>query len=345
MKDVFTFGVSLDPDEREDVVRRKNSPVERAGLRYPDPYQALASSFSFSSISLGNFPVESWLTPLPSEAELFMCTVENYVAFIDSDGCWEYTTAVKNHMKDSIGDSRSLMIAVDHSLAVASIMHSCEIYGKDNCGLVIFDSHFDGILPSYRCGLIQYDIDTNPNTKFDPNDPFLIGRTESFNADSFLYKIINEKILLPENIVVVGVSDYPSSKTSKIKDERVMCFVDFYHSYEERGVRIIPKEKIGANPRLFDPASIDVDNLHLSIDIDVGSRNAIYGARFIDYKGLSEVEIFALIKKIVQSKKRIVSADISEIDIWKAGKKFFGKTDRTYEIAAKMANMIFADRP
>ncbi|MHC1609737.1 MAG: arginase family protein [Candidatus Methanofastidiosia archaeon] len=342
MEDILVFGVPLDPDEREEVVRRKHDVTKRSALDYTDPYSALCSKFSFNKKLLGNFPVESWLTPIPNEEELFMCTVENYVGFIDCDGCWEYTMAIKKYLDESANNKRSLMVAVDHSVAAASIMHSCEQYGKEDCGIVVFDSHFDGILPSYRCGLIQYDLDTNPSSNFDKNDPFIFGRSESFNADSFLFKLIDDGLVEPNNIIVAGVSDYPSNKTAKIKDERVEKFVEFYRHYEDIGVTIIPKEKIKANPRAFDISSLDCSSLHVSVDVDVGSRNALYGARFIDYKGLSSPEIFYMLDKVLQSKKKIVSADISEIDVWRANRKHFGKQDNTYTIASRIGNKLFS---
>ncbi|MBN1786676.1 MAG: arginase family protein [Candidatus Methanofastidiosa archaeon] len=341
MEGVVVFGVPLDPDEREDVVMMKNDPKLRSSIRVKDPYTAVSERLSFKKELIGSAPVEPWLTPFPPDEMLFMCTVENYVTFIDCDGCWEYAMAIKDSMGDLVGDRRSLMIAVDHSAACASMIRSSEAYGKEDCGIIIFDSHFDGILPSYRCGLIQHDIDTNPNSPFDPDDPFIFGRSESFNADSFLFKLIDEKYVLPENVMVVGVSDYPSAKAEKLGDERVSRYIDFYHGYEERGVTVIPKERLRANPRLFDMGKLDVGNLHVSIDVDVGSRMALHGARFIDYKGLSEREIFNLLGGIRTSGKRIVSADISEIDVWKAGRMFSGKKDRTYEIASKMGNALF----
>jgi len=340
MPNVDVIGVPLDPDERESVVRIKNDPVARSELRFHEPYSALVDKLKFDKKTHGNFPVEPWLTSFPSEEELFMCTVENFVAFIDSDGCWEYTELVRRYMEEKIGDNRSLMLAVDHSVACASMIRASEIYGKDDYGLIIFDSHFDGILPTHRCDLIQYDLEMNPDTRFSRDDPFLYNRGESFNADSFLFKMIDENYINPENVIVVGVSDYPST-ISNIDDERISRFVDFYHSYEEKGIKIITKDKLRANKKFFDPSMLETKNIHVSMDIDVGSRNAIYGARFIDYKGLSSNEIFYLLQKILDTKKRIVSADICEIDVWKAGKKFFGKQDRTYEVAAKIANMLF----
>jgi len=341
MDEIVVFGVPLDPDEREEVVIKKHDTALRSKLKEKDPYSAICEKIPFKKRLLGNAPVESWLTPFPSEEELFMCTVENYVAFIDCDGCWEYTKAVRDSMRELVSDRRSLMVAVDHSVACASMIHSAEKYGKDDLGVVIFDSHFDAILPTYRCGLIQYDIDTNPNSPFDPNDPFVYGRPDSFNADSFLFKLLEDGYILPENVMVVGVSDYPSKKSEKIDDERVGRYLELYHGFEEKGVKVISKERFRANRKSFDMGQLDVGHLHVSLDVDVGSRMALHGARFIDYKGLSEREIFSLLNSIRSSKSSIVSADINEIDVWKAGLMYSGKKDRTYDISLKMANAIF----
>ncbi|HPR41951.1 MAG TPA: arginase family protein [Candidatus Methanofastidiosa archaeon] len=171
------------------------------------------------------------------------------------------------------------------------------------------------------------------------DDPFIHARSDSFNADSFIYKLIDEKYILPENVIVVGVSDYPK-EISKIDDKRISDFVDFYKSYEEMGLTIVTKEMINSNPRFFDPSSLEVEKLHVSVDIDVGSRNAIYGARFTDFKGLPEKEIYSLIDNIKSCDAKVVSSDINEIDVWKAGSKFFGKSDRTYEVATTIGRKL-----
>ena len=341
MDDVVIVGAALDPDEREDVVDRKHDLQARGALLYHDPYEAVVAKVAFPHTAMGAFPVEPWLTPVPPDSELFMCTVENYVAFIDADGCWEYAEAVRKGMEETLEGRRTLLVAVDHSLAAAPILRACEQHGKEDVGIIMFDSHFDGILPSYRCGLIQYDIDTNPQSPFDPDDPFISCRPESFNADSFLFKLIDEKRIEPENVIIAGVSDYPSVKTEGVRDERVQRFLSFYHHYEELGVTIIPKERLKANPRAFDPAKLGVSAMHVSVDIDVGSRTALYGARFIDYKGLSEQEILAMIAKVRACKAPVMSADLCEIDVWKAGLKHYGKRDLTYDIAARIATALF----
>jgi len=340
MNEICVFGVPLDPDERNSSIMRKCDKEERSKLAYSDPYAALSNKIRLDKRQIGNMDVESWLTPLPSLEELFMCTVENYVAFIDSDGCWEYVKLAMEFMKDNIGPSPSLMLTVDHSMAAASILHSTELYGKEDLGVIIFDSHFDGILPRFRSGLAEYDMEFNPNTRFSKNDPFILSRSDSFNADSFLYKLIDEKHILPENVMVVGVSDYPKDILT-IDDERISSFVDFYQSYEEKGVKIVTKENFKTNPKSFDISSLDTKNLHVSVDIDVGSRNAIYGARFIDFKGLSEKDIYTLTGMISSAEAKVVSGDINEIDVWKAGNKFYGKKDRTYEVAAAISQQLF----
>nr|HOP08669.1 arginase family protein [Candidatus Methanofastidiosa archaeon] len=99
--------------------------------------------------------------------------------------------------------------------------------------------------------------------------------------------------------------------------------------------------RLRANKRLFDLSQLEAGHLHVSIDVDVGSRMALHGARFIDYKGLSEREIFSLLESVRSSNKRIVSSDINEMDVWKAGQMYSGKKDRTYDIAVRMTNSLF----
>jgi arginase family enzyme len=141
------------------------------------------------------------------------------VAFIDSDGCREYAEKVESFLRETILPGIPIMLGVDHSLTGGCVKALTREYDSVNLALIILDSHFDAIIPSVRCGLIQYDVETNPISPFSPSDPYVKGRLDSYNADSFIYYLVKERVLPPENILVLGVSDYPPPQPLRPKTQ------------------------------------------------------------------------------------------------------------------------------
>ncbi|MEJ5293195.1 MAG: arginase family protein [Candidatus Methanosuratincola sp.] len=330
----------LDPDERESSVSRKLEMIRKSysGLLYRDPYDGIARELGCKSKIEKELKleVEPWLLPAPPASMSFMLTVENFVAFIDSNGCLEYARKVGRLVEDGL-PAVPVMFGVDHSLTGGAIEALSKEIGGESMRVIVFDSHFDFILPSIRCGLIQYDLETNPETKFSPTDPFIFNRPDSYNADSFLYYIL-EKIP-HENIFVVGVSDYPPKAAQEIDDDRVKRYVEFYKGLEDSGVHIITKERIQRNLGEVKEAlsSTSLPYTYLSVDVDVCSNTSIRGARFLDYYGIDHSDLYGLVASIRKSLKssKPVGLDFMEFDIYNAGSVRSGKTDRTYQIVAE----------
>ena len=349
MKNIKVFGLNLDPDEREESIDNK---LSNAGLDINDPYEIVSGKLKDSNeikfTKAGKVQVEPWLIPNPKKEDLFMVGVDNLVAFIDADGCREYASKVKEFVKEKVLPDIPLMIGVDHSGTGGCIEALSEKYGKANLSVVILDSHFDGIIPTQRLKLIQHDMEFNPNTRFSKDDPYLYNRVDSFNADSFLYFLLKEKKVLPKNLFVLGVSDYPPNAAKDAKDTRIREYFEFYRKFEEDGVTILPKNKLKANfemalKKVFE--KIKTPYVYVSVDIDIGSRQALTGARFLDYLGLEESEIYRILdglNKYAKEKKiEIVGADVMEIDQSKAGQKFGKSYDKTYDITLEVVKKIF----
>lgn len=201
----------LDPDERQQIITKKIEACLQgyANVPWRDPCQPIIRELGLSN-NIESLDVEQWLIPTPPAEMLFMMTVENIVTFIDSNGCLDYSNQVNEKIRSCVFPQVPVMFGVDHSLSGGAIEAVAGEYGGENVRLVVFDSHFDFILPSIRCGLIQYDVETNAATKFSPSDPYIFNRSDSYNADSFLSFLV--KKVPPENIYVVGVSDYPPGR-------------------------------------------------------------------------------------------------------------------------------------
>lgn len=331
-----TISAPLDPDEREAFIRRKIDACMRgyAGMAFRDPLDGMLNELPALKADRITIDIEPWMLPAPPKEMLFMLTVENFVTFIDSDGCLEYADKVKEAVQ-SILPATPLLVGVDHSLSGGAIRALAEEHGGENIRLIVFDSHFDYIPPSIRCGLIHYDLDTNPGTKFTPGDPYIFNRPDSYNADSFLGFV--KKVIPPENTFIVGVSDYPPRAAIESSDSRVKEYVGFYRSIQEDGVHLIRKEDVKSEEAKALLSSTDKPWTYVSVDVDVCANASLRGARFLDYHGLLHSDLYGLMGAVSQSlkKSKLAGLDFMEFDVYAAGATISGKKDRTYEIMAE----------
>ncbi|MDI9643896.1 MAG: arginase family protein [Candidatus Verstraetearchaeota archaeon] len=336
--DLFFIDAPLDPDERESSLARKHKMMARgyADLVYRDPFDGMANELTGVGSGTVRLEVEPWLLPTPPDSMSFMLTVENFVAFVDSNGCLEYARRAGELVRQNL-PRIPVIFGVDHSLTGGAVEAIAKEVGGESLRLIIFDSHFDFILPTIRCGLIQYDLETNPATKFSKNDPFIFNRPDSYNADSFLYYLLGR--VPHENIYIVGVSDYPPREAEEIDDERVSRYVDFYKGIEASGVHVLTKEKILKKPREVREllSSTALPYTYLSVDVDVCSNTSIRGARFLDYHGISHSDLYDLVASVRKSfaHSKLVGLDFMEFDVYSAGAVHAGKQDRTYPIMAE----------
>lgn len=340
-----TIGAPLDPDEREAFIMRKIESCMRgyAGMAFKDPLDGMLKELPELKVKRRDIDIEPWALSAPPKEMLFMLTVENFVTFIDSDGCLEYADKVKGAVRSAL-PAVPLLVGVDHSLSGGAIKAVAEEYGGENIRLIVFDSHFDYIPPSIRCGLIHYDMETNPGTKFAPNDPYVFNRPDSYNADSFLGFI--KKVIPPENTYIVGVSDYPPRAALESGDRRVKGYVDFYRSVQEEGVHLIRKEEVKGDGAKRALSSTDEPYTYVSVDVDVCANASLRGARFLDYHGLLHSDLYGLVGAIYSSlrKSKLVGLDFMEFDVYNAGATISGKRDRTYEIMAEVFRRLTRDQ-
>jgi arginase family enzyme len=243
-----------------------------------------------------------------------------------------------------------MMIGVDHSSTGGSVEALSHEFGSEDLSLIILDSHFDAILPRIRCELAQYDLETNNQTRFRRFDPFLFGRPESYNADSFIYYLVDSGLILPENLIVLGVSDHPPAKAFEISDERVKNFIDSYLAFEKKGSKIVPKHAVNSKgvEKSIVPILNDLQTryVYISVDIDIGANSAHTGSRYLNVHGITETQIYliAVVLRKILAKKGIAIAgfDIMETDVHRAGKRLAGSpADKTYQIEAEFTSRLF----
>lgn len=343
---VVFFGCPLDSDEKDDSIQEKLS-INGPSGENDDPYsfimelirQEVDSEFWEEK---GSIDVPGWLRPVPLDKENII--VDNFVAFIDDDGCRRYAEMV-GEIVGNIFPNIPCMLAIDHSLTGGAFRRLVELYSPEDISLIVLDSHLDALPISILSGAIQYDIETNPNSVYDRNDPFIRDRPESYNASSFLYHLLEEEVVEPGNMYVIGISDYPPKRSFRIKDQRIKRYVGLYSGLRKKGVRIVTKKDLLVNPSTIRTVfrQIETPYVYISIDMDIGARNAMEGVRFRNWQGLNEKQIYRIVDNLcdlLSGQIQIAGMDLTEINPRRAGLSYPSGNDRTYRIAANLIRKL-----
>jgi len=348
-KKVIFFGCPLDSDERDESIREKISCMG-AGKRGDDPYPFVMTYIREEVDPLlweeiGSLEVPEWLRPVPPATEAGHLTADNFVGFIDQNGCRSFAEMLAQHVVNRIYPQIPCMLAVDHSLTGGVLSELAAHYRPEDTSLIVLDSHTDALPGAILSGAIQYDIKTNPESVYDPSDPFLKDRPESYNASSFLWHLLEAELVSPSNLFIIGISDYPPKRSFRIKDERIRQYVGLYSGLKRRGVTLITKKDLLGSPSKVRDilGRIKTPHLYVSIDMDVGAGNALEGVRFRNWKGLNEQQIYGiagLLRKALAKGTNLIGMDLTEFNPRRAGPGPFSDTDRTYRIAANLIGRL-----
>jgi len=340
------FGCSLDPDEREQVIsyKKKQAKLGYPGVKFREPYDALLYKLrnyftnNYGTLQfLGKMRVDPWLLPAPEPKYVELLNVENVVNFIDLNGCLEYALSIYDFLKEHVSSiGKPLLVGVDHSLSGGVLRFLGDVYDPDDLGVVVLDGHCDAITSFITWCLISYDMEKNPKSPFNSNDPFIVGRPESYNAQSFLLYLMEKGWIKPENVVVMGITDYPRPWMFESEDFRIRKYVEHYLNLESKGLKLIKKNELEKDISIVQEvlARLDVKKLYISIDVDVGANVALKGARFTDHHGLSSEALHQLVSHILNHVKKraieVVGLDMMETDVFKAA------LDSTYDVEASL---------
>jgi len=339
----------MDCDEKYDSIQEKLHML-RTAEGFDDPLDGVMDLLR-SDIPknlwdhIGSLPIPSWLGPKPRSEDRSKINTENFISFIDSNGCKEFADKAGQFVTDRILPHIPCLVGIDHSLTGGIYSALSRHYGKENMSLVIIDSHTDAVPMSVLSGAIQYDIDTNPSSVHDKNDPFLYNRPDSYNASSFVHNLVKEKMVDLKNLYILGVSDYPEKKSLRIKDVRIKKYTNAYAGLKRRGAKIITKKECKLNPQKIKGLlkKISTPYVYVSVDMDIGANNALEGVRFRNWKGLNEPQIYKLanaVSGIFSDSIQLAGMDICEIDPRRAGAVNPSGKDKTYEIAANLIKKI-----
>jgi arginase family enzyme len=333
------FGVALDPTDDELKLEFKTilaRDLAAGRIRFRNPYESLTDSLrdlidqGVCEVS-GEVEVPSWLTPAPAPSDLPLVTAENNLRFIDEGGCHEVAERVKAFLETGRTCSTPAMVGVDHSTTGGVLRALSERHGPSNITVLVVDSHFDGLQLAERMELFRHGNGSL-------SDGLEGGEAiqESYNCATWLKYVLDEQVVLPDRLIVFGVSDYPSD--SMRQDPRLSRYVGAYRSFEEAGVTFVTKEEIrqkgvrGALGPLLN--GMAADRLYVSLDADIGSLDAVHAARFMNVKGLNAEELYdlALVLGETLQKRQLIGMDLCGIETFLLGREFpNGVKDRTLE--------------
>ncbi len=346
---VVFFGCPLDADERHESIQEKLSLMGIPG-GVDDPYEGVMEIIrqevnpEFWS-EKGSLDLPSWLRPIPSLADREKITTETFVDFMDRGGFKTYAQQVGDFVASHIFPDIPCMLAVDHSLTGGVFGKLVEVYKSQDVSLIVLDSHTDAIPMSVMAGMIQHDIDTNPDTIHDRHDPFLYDRRDSYNASSFLYYLLSEGVLRAQNLYLIGTSDYPPKHAFRIKDPRIEDYVNIFSELRGKGVTILTKNDFLVSPTKVKSVLSHIKSpyVYISVDLDIGARNGVEGVRFLERQGLNERQIYRLVEFLRDLLSRgiwLVGMDLTEMNPRKAGGRSSTKEDQTYRIAANIIRRL-----
>ena len=346
---VVFFGCPLDSDERDESVQEKLTAMTY-GQKEDDPY-ASVMTFIRNEVDhsqweeIGSLEVPDWLRPIPPVEEKESINVDSFVSFIDNDGCRTFAEMLGEHVVEKVYPQIPCMLAVDHSLTGGVFKKLMTLTSPEKVSLVVLDSHTDALPAPILADAIDYDMETNPNSFYDANDPYLKNRPDSYNASSFLYHLLLEGIVPPENLYIIGIGDYPPKHSFRIKDPRIKRFSEHYRGLKKKGVTLITKKELMSSPSKVRNIlkGIDTPNMYVSVDMDVGAGNALHGVRFTNRRGLNEKQIYRvseLLHERISVGVNLIGMDLTEFNSRSIDPLSASSGDRTYRIAANLIRKL-----
>ncbi|MFX1392782.1 MAG: arginase family protein [Promethearchaeota archaeon] len=362
-KRIKVFGAALDATDFPLSIQTKHAYLNRLAQNlitepnFLDPYEGFLLYSSILSkenyLKIGKFPIESWLRPKPNIEDYPFVNQLEFQKFTINGKIKEKSDLLEKFIIDKVFPDIPLMIGVDHSLTGGVLSTLSNKFGSENILVVVFDAHFDGIPASISTKIAKYTID-HPDL-INPLVPELailadedLNIKDSYNCASFLFYLMEEKILLPENLIIFGCQDYPDNDYRSNKDPRIVEFVNFYDAFEKKGVKFISKNDDSNMVERLNSALkfVDTPYIYVSFDVDVGGLKEIIAARFRNAIGLDKSIILNAGKKIKKymdlNSCELIGLDIMEIDTHLLSRVFpkSGRIDQTVEVVDEFLNFF-----
>ena len=167
------------------------------------------------------------------------------------------------------------------------------------------------------------------------------------DAENFLLHILEDKLVDPKNLVVVGIVDYPSQVFKESDDPRLRDYLNFFKSLERAGTVFISKSSLdeyGTEPLEKALQNLNTRRVYISLDIDICSLSSVYACRFLNTIGLSFNQIrdvFQSLFSFFSDGLTLAGFDLMEVDIHKLGAKIDSlHVDQTSRISRLFLELV-----
>jgi arginase family enzyme len=346
------FGVGLDASDDPNNLQLKlasmNARQNGQENMDTDPYDALYSQIVSQNDGItngGKLPIPSWLTPRPAVEDKKLISAEKMAAFIADGGARDISQQIKDYVKTNVLPGMPLMIGVDHSATGGVLEALSEHIGPKELGVVIMDQHFDGLPVSLRLDPQHLAPYGNPFGTVNPMVPKT--SDDAYCCGNFLTHLMDEGVILPENLMFLGVADYPPDDVTP-QWER---FRENYHQFEKRGCRFFPLQRFTGSYsealNQFIATNLTTSHVYVSLDLDVGAYRCVHAARYMDREGLDETALNAIANALEQ---RMASGDVclAGMDVMEFNMHFLGitvepgKKDATASVALNFINQLLS---
>jgi len=356
------FGAALDPlDSAEKVA------IQWAYLRAldhgiactsdpVDPYDLFRTELNLwleecGMRDAGRLPVPSWLTPKPRPQDQERIHAGSFADFLDQGGCVMAAGAVKDFVEKSVFPDFPVMFGVDHSLTGGVLCALAERLGPESLTVVVIDAHFDAIPTGVRRATHkgQEENASSGSTGPDAGATEVLEVRETYNCGNFLAQLLDEGVILPERLFVVGAADLPTPEIERSAGPGTRQYVSAYHSHLVQGVHVIGRDEVTAHGGPERVVALLEESragwVYISIDADAGARRAVLASRFLDLPGLEEGTLLdlatALGRAAAAGRVRLAGLDVMEVNVHAAGVRLrSGREDRTVPLLAEMVRAI-----
>jgi arginase family enzyme len=341
------FGVALDPSDDPLSLEMKRAWMLREtaanGERYPprDPYDSLVRECPelLTHLSIeptGKFPVPSWLWPRPRPTDLPKVTAARIGDYYDSGHFERLIKRLRGFVEKRIFPARPLMLGIDHSASAAVISALSHHYGNDKISVVALDQHFDAIPQSVR--LKESAAARGALAGAAGGDHLCCGNFWSW--------LLKENAILPENLSLMGVADYPRAVgSSSLGGE----FCRYYLDFAKAGARFFPLDRFLRQEKEglleFLDGALKTPLVYLSLDLDVASFKGVMAARYMDRPGITAGQLLRCAKELAGAIKR-KKVELVGLDIMEFNQHFLGLAaeggikDQTMELAARYLETV-----
>jgi arginase family enzyme len=346
------FGVALDASDDPLTIQLKLASVhaEKEGMEglYADPYDLIMNEFPWHDERIefiGKLPIPSWLTPRPRLSDLHMVTKNNMETYVANGGVGDLAKQVRQFVKEKVFPGLPVMLGVDHSATGGVISALSEEVGPENLSVLVLDQHFDGLPLALRLEprLIEK-LGYSPEGTCRIPD---ILEDEAYCCGNFWKHLLDKGAVFPENLLFVGVADYPGKETPPEWDR----FRENYLNFEARGCLFFPLKEFNGKYlnrlRQFMAEMIKTPNFYVSLDLDVGAYQCVHAARYMDRMGVDKealMDVVQIINDLRDSENiRLAGLDVMEFNMHFLGLEIEpGEKDKTVSVALEfMKKLLF----